>query len=73
MPADAHHQAALDMEQSITKLVSYLRDLGESVVSNLWDNLDRRRNGGWYGHQTMLPVVLEVAGYWRDIRTWALS
>ena len=54
-------------------MVSFLRDQGEGAISNLWDNLETWRSGGWYGHQTALLDILEAQGYWQDIRTWALS
>src|SRR5262249_7280732 len=60
-------------KENHSKLVSFLRDLGEGAVSNLWDNREKSRSGGWYGHQTARPDVLEAQGYWQDIRIWALS
>src|SRR5262249_10258195 len=34
-------------KENHSKLVSFLRDLGEGAVSNLWDNREKSRSGGW--------------------------
>lgn len=60
-------------KENHTHLVSYLRDLGEPTVANLWDALDKRRVGGWYGAQAAPGDVDHAKGFWQDIRTWALS
>jgi hypothetical protein len=58
-------------KENHTKLVSYLRDLGEQAMSDKWNRLDDVRRGGWYGHQVSEANVQAAQSYWQDIKTWA--
>lgn len=60
-------------KENHTKLVSYLRGLGETSVSDYWDALEKRRAGGFYGTHAAPDDVRDAEQFWREIRTWALS
>jgi hypothetical protein len=54
-------------------LVSYLREIGELGMSDVWNLLDDKRRWGWYGHHTSIDDVTEMRGFWQDVRSWATS
>jgi hypothetical protein len=54
-----------------TQLGRYLRDLGEPAIADLWDQLERTRQGAMYAYLTTLADALQAKDAWQDIRTWA--
>lgn len=60
-------------KENHTKLGKFLRDIGEPGIADLWEALDNRRAGGWYGHHAMPTDAEEARTRWQDFRTWALS
>lgn len=52
---------------------SYLRQLGEPAIANLWETMDHLWQGGMYGQQTHLAAVSEAQRTLGDIRAWATS
>lgn len=58
-------------KENHTKLVSYLRDLGEPAVAERWRVLEEIRNGGWYGHQNLNADLAQAQALWQEIRQWA--
>ena len=57
-------------KENHTKLVSYLRDQGEDTIATVWNTLDSKRVGGWYGTHVELDNVEDARRLWQDIRTW---
>jgi hypothetical protein len=51
----------------------YLRDRGESSIADLWDSLERARQGAMYGHSASLAASVKARDDWQAIRTWALT
>ncbi len=51
------------------KLPKYLRDLGENLVADAWEALDKKREGGFYNDHATLSDVLDTRRYWQEIRT----
>jgi hypothetical protein len=60
-------------KENHSKLVTYLRDIGEPAVGEQWQVLEEIRNGGWYGHQHLTGDVDQARDLWQEIRQWALS
>ena len=60
-------------KENHSKLVSYLRDLGEPEVSERWGVLEEIRNGGWYGQQHTPVYLAQAQVLWQEIRGWAVS
>lgn len=61
------------LQDSHTRLGRFLRHLGEEEVAEWWEDLERSRQGGWYGNNadpTTAQYVLKVLEY---IHAWALS
>src|SRR5579884_115389 len=60
--------------ESHIRLGAFLRnDVGEPAIADWWDELERLRQGGWYGGQfdeTRLQRALTVLG---EVRSWATS
>jgi hypothetical protein len=56
-------------KENHTKLVSYLRDIGEPTMASRWESLEKVRNGGFYGHQNAPADVQEAHDFWLEIRT----
>lgn len=58
-------------QESHARLVTFLRRQEEGAVAQWWENLDRIRQGGWYGKNTD-PIIVELAvDLLARIREWA--
>jgi hypothetical protein len=60
-------------KENHTKLVSYLRDIGEPEIGERWRVLEEIRNGGWYGHHHEAADAAQAEALWQGVRQWALS
>ncbi len=60
-------------QESHARLATFLRTIGEPAVGAWWDQLDRLRQGGWYGSRTDPASVGLAMDMLREIRTWATS
>jgi hypothetical protein len=40
-------------------------------MRDLWDQLERARQGAMYAYLTTLADTLQIRDAWQDIRTWA--
>ncbi|HUY75845.1 MAG TPA: hypothetical protein VMV29_03685 [Ktedonobacterales bacterium] len=54
-----------------SKLVSFLRDVGEPGIGDRWRVLEEIRNGSWYGHRHITEDVTQAEAIWQEIHTWA--
>lgn len=58
-------------QESHTRLGSFLRHQGEGAVADWWEDLDRIRQGGWYGGGTDSLKVQQALDFLGRIGTWA--
>jgi len=63
-----HHQH----KNNHTRLGRFLRDLGEENAAGLWERLDARRQGGWYGGEPEPAEVQSALALLEQIRSWAV-
>ena len=60
-------------QESHARLGTFLRRLGELAVAEWWEDIDRVRQGGWYG-RTPDPVTVERAlDLLGRIHAWAIQ
>lgn len=60
-------------QDSHSRMVSYLRQLGEPMVARWWERLDNIRQGGWYGNRPDSADAQTTISLLQEIRTWAQS
>ena len=58
--------------ESHARLGSFLRSQGEGAVAELWENLERVRQGGWYGRSTEPERIQRALDLLENIRVWAV-
>jgi hypothetical protein len=58
-------------QESHARLGSFLRSQGEKEVAESWEDLERVRQGGWYGSNTGPERVQRALELLQIIRTWA--
>src|SRR6266699_3688402 len=67
----AFHWIAFGCEtkrESHARLGSFLRSQGEGAVAELWENLERVRQGGWYGRSTEPERIQRALDLLENIR-----
>jgi hypothetical protein len=57
--------------ESHARLGSYLRGLEEPVVAEWWEDMERVRQGGWYGNSPEPAAIEKALTVLDKIRTWA--
>ena len=55
------------------RLGTFLRSQGETMVADAWEQLDRIRQGGWYGSEPDSTKVANALTLLGDIHTWATT
>ncbi len=60
-------------QESHARLGTFLRSLGETTVADAWEQLDRIRQGGWYGSEPDATKVANALTLLGDIHTWATT
>ncbi len=60
-------------QESHARLGALLRTQGEAGIAGWWDQMERLRQGGWYGQRTDPASVGQALELLREIRTWATS
>lgn len=60
-------------QESHARLGTYLHAGGEATVAQWWDQLDRLRQGGWYGQRTDPAAVAQALDLLREVHTWATT
>jgi hypothetical protein len=60
-------------QESHARLTSFLHARGEAAVAGWWDQLDRLRQGGWYGLRTDPASVAQALDLLGEVRTWATT
>ena len=60
-------------QESHKRLPAFLRNQGEPIVAELWNNIDHVRQGGWYGQGTEEDQVQRALDLLDNIRNWALA
>ena len=58
--------------ESHARLGSFLRSQGEGAVAELWENLERVRQGGWYGRSIEPERIQRALDLLENIRVWAV-
>lgn len=58
-------------QESHARLGTFLRSQGETMVADAWEQLDRIRQGGWYGSEPDSTKVANALTLLGDIHTWA--
>lgn len=59
--------------ESHIRLGTYLRSLGEDEIAKRWEELERIRQGGWYGGRTEPEIIKQAIDELREVATWATS
>ena len=60
-------------KENHTQLGRYLRDLGEPIIADHWEVLERTRQGAMYAYTTGPSDVNQARDRWQALRTWALT
>lgn len=60
-------------QESHARLGTFLRTLGEMTAADAWEQLDRIRQGGWYGSEPDTTKVANALTLLGDIHTWATT
>ena|SRR5215469_10870171 len=60
-------------QESHARLGTSLRHQGESSVAEWWENIDRIRQGGWYGGSPEPARVQGALDILRRIHVWAVQ
>jgi len=60
-------------QESHARLGTFLRRQGEGKVAEWWEDLDRIRQGGWYGGSPEPERVQRALDLLERIHTWAIS
>ena len=60
-------------QESHARLATFLRTLGEPAVAQWWEQLERLRQGAWYGNQVSPAAVAQALDLLREVRTWATT
>jgi hypothetical protein len=55
-----------------TRLGTFLRSQGEEAVAEWWENLDRLRQGGWYGGGIEPERVQRAVDLLNKVHFWAV-
>ena len=56
-----------------TRLGTFLRRQGEGNVAEWWEDLDRVRQGGWYGKGTEPAMVQRALDLLERVHSWAIG
>ena len=59
-------------QESHSRLGAFLRSQGEPAVAEWWEDLDRVRQGGWYGNDPEPTAVERALSLLRQIHAWAI-
>jgi len=60
-------------QESHARLGTFLRRQEESTVAEWWENMDRVRQGGWYGRSTDPVTVKHALDLLERIHAWAVQ
>lgn len=59
--------------ESHARLGSYLNSLGERDAAQWWTQIDRLRQGGWYGHSPDTAEIQAALDILEEVRSWAIT
>ena len=60
-------------QESHARLGAFLRGQGEGAVAEWWEDLDRVRQGGWYGRSTEPATVQRALDLLEKMHVWAVQ